>query len=96
MSTHSDYIAKMEAQLQKWDADVDALVARGKVAGTEARAAYDERIRNLRTTRDAAQKTLHEIRQATESASTQMKAAMQGAWEAMQKALEKAASDIRN
>ncbi len=96
MSTHSHYISKMETQLQKWDADLDALVARGKDAGVDARAALDDRIKNLRATRDAAHKTFLEIRQATESASAQMQAAMQGAWETMQKALEKAASDIRS
>ena len=50
MSTHSEYIARMTAQL---------------------------------------------ICQATESAGAQMQAAMQGAWEAMQKTFEKVSSDIR-
>jgi translation initiation factor IF-2 len=95
MSMHSEYIARMETQLSKWDADVDALAAEGKKASAEARAAYDERIKDLRASRDAAQKTFLEIRQATESAGEQMRAAMQGAWETMQKAFEKASSDVR-
>jgi translation initiation factor IF-2 len=95
MSMHSEYIARMETQLKKWDADVDALTAEGKKASAEARAVYDERIKDLRASRDAAQKTFLEFRQATESAGEQMRAAMQGAWETMQKALEKASSDIR-
>ena len=94
MSMHSEYIARMEAQLKKWDADVDALAAEGKKAGAEARAAYDERMKDLRASRDAAQKTFLEIRQATESAGAQMQAAMQGAWGTMQEAFEKASSDI--
>jgi translation initiation factor IF-2 len=95
MSMHSEYIARTEAQLKKWDADVDALAAESKKAGAAAGAAYDERIKELRASRDAAQKTFLEIRQASESAGAQMQAAMQGAWEAMQKAFEKMSSDIR-
>ena len=55
-------------QLKKWDADVDALAAEGKKANAEAGAAYDERIKDLRASRDAAQRTFLEICQATESA----------------------------
>ena len=40
MSMHSEYIARMETQLKKWDADVDALTAEGKKASAEARAVY--------------------------------------------------------
>jgi translation initiation factor IF-2 len=97
MSIHSEYIARMATQLKKWDADVDALAAEGKKASADARAraAYDERIKDLRASRDAAQKTFLEICQATELAGAQMQAAMQGAWEAMQKTFEKVSSDIR-
>ena len=94
MSMHSEYIARMETQMKKWDADVDALAAKGKEASAEARAAYDERIKDLRAGRDAAQKTFLEVRQASESAGVKMQAAMQGAWETMKKAFEKASSDI--
>jgi polyhydroxyalkanoate synthesis regulator phasin len=95
MSMHSEYIAGMEAQLKKWDADLDALVAEGKKASAEARATYDERIKDLRASRDAAQKTFQEMRQATGSAGAQMQAAMQGAWETMQRAFEKVSLEIR-
>jgi translation initiation factor IF-2 len=95
MSIHSEYIARMATQLKKWDADVDALAAEGKKASADARAAYDDRIKDLRASRDAAQKTFLEICQATELAGAQMQAAMQGAWEAMQKTFEKVSSDIR-
>ena len=95
MSIHSEYIARMATQLKKWDADVDALAAEGKKASADAGAAYDERAKDLRASRDAAQKTFLEICQATESAGVQMQAAMQRAWEAMQKGFEKVSSDIR-
>jgi uncharacterized protein YjbJ (UPF0337 family) len=92
---NTEYVAKMETQLKKWDADVDALAAEGEKASAAARAAYHEGIKNLRVSRDAAQKTFQEIRVASESAGAQMQAGMKTAWETMQKALEKVSSDLR-
>ena len=95
MGTNTEYVASMEAQLKKWDADVDALVAEGEKANDKARAAYHERIKELRAGREAAQKTFQEIRVAGESAGAQMQEGMKVAWETMQKALEKVSSDLR-
>jgi hypothetical protein len=95
MSTNSEYVTKMEALLKKWDADLDALRVQGKKLSTDTRAAYFGRIKELRAGRDAAQKTLHQIRIAAESAEQQMHAGMEVAWDAMQKALEKVSSDLR-
>jgi len=80
----NEYLARMETQLKKWDADLDALAAEGEKASATARAAYHERIKDLRGKRDAAQKTLLELQ-----------GRMKSAWEEMQKALDKAVADLR-
>src|ERR1700694_74148 len=95
MGMNAEFVARMETQLKKWDADVDALAAESEKASAQARAAYHEQIKGLRANRDAAQKTFQEIRVASESAGEQMQAGMKTAWETMQKALEKMSSDIR-
>ena len=95
MSTNSSYVTTMEAQLKKWDADVDALAAQGESANAEARKAYHEQVKRLRASRDAAQKTFQEIRAANEAAGAQMQAGMEAAWKTMQKSLEKVSSDLR-
>jgi len=95
MGMNAEYVAMMETQLKKWDADVDALAAQSEKAGTEARAAYHAQIKDLRASRDAAQKTFQEISNANESAGAQMQAAMKASWETMQKNLEKLSSDLR-
>jgi len=91
----SEYVARMETQLKKWDADVDALAAEGEKAGAEARAMYHERIKDLRASRDAVQKTFQEIRAAGEAAGAQLHTGMKTAWETMQETLEKLSSDLR-
>ena len=95
MTMNTEYVAMMETQLKKWDADVDALAAQSEKAGAEARAAYHEQIKDLRANRDAAQKTFLEISNANDSAGAQMQAAMKASWETMQKSLEKLSSDLR-
>ncbi len=93
MSKNSEYVAKMDTQLKKWDADVDALAAKGEKVSAEARSAYYAQIKELRASRDAAQKTFQEIRAAGETARAQMLAGMEATWEAMQKALGKMSFD---
>jgi hypothetical protein len=95
MAKNAEYVIKMETQLKKFDADVDALAAKGEKANEAARATYHEQMKSLRANRDAAQKTFQEIRVATEAAGAQLHAGMEVAWETMQKALEKASADLR-
>ena len=94
MGINSDYTARMKAQLKQWDADLDALGARSEVASGEARAASLERIKDLRASRDAAQKSLDQMRAAGEAAGAQMKAGVEAAWKSMQKALQRASSSL--
>jgi hypothetical protein len=91
----NEYLARMETQLKKWDADLDALVAQGEKASADARAAYHERIKDLRASRDAARKTFQEMQAAGGAAGEHLQTGMKSAWETMQKALEKAAADLR-
>ena len=95
MNMNVEYVAKMEAQLKQWDADVVALVAEADKANARARAAYDERLKDLRESRDAAAKTLREIGAASEVATDQMRSSMEGAWVTMQRTLARVSSDFR-
>lgn len=95
MGKNSDYVTRMETQLKQWDADVDALAARGEKANVEAQAAYHAQIKDLRASRDAAQQTFQKIRAASESASAQMHDGMEAMWETMQKTLKKISTDLR-
>lgn len=88
---NAEDVARMKSQLEKWDADFDALVAQGEKAGLEARAAY----RELRADREVAQKMVEEIRFSGETAGAKMQAGMQTTWEAMRRALAKASSDLK-
>jgi chromosome segregation ATPase len=94
MGVNADYVARMKAQLKQWDSDLDALAARGELASAEAREACNERIRELRANREAAQKALHAMRAAGEAAGAQVKAGMEEAWKSIHKGLQKASSTL--
>jgi hypothetical protein len=89
MSRNTEYVTTMETQLKQWDAQVDALAAKSAKANADARAAYDGQIKDLRASRDAAQKQFQQIRTANETAGAQLQAGMDAAWQTMQKNLAK-------
>jgi hypothetical protein len=94
MTMNTEYLAKMETQLRKWDADFNTLAAKGKQLSAEARSAYYARIKDLRVGRNTAQKIFQDMRAAAGTAGVQLKDGMEVAWGSMQKALEKASSDL--
>jgi hypothetical protein len=72
MRMNSGYLARMETQWKKWDADVDVLAIKGEKTNAAAFAAWRERSKALRVGRDAAQRRFREIRVAAESAGSQI------------------------
>jgi hypothetical protein len=95
MTTNTEYVAGMQMQMKKWDADVDALAAEGKKADGELRTAFQRRLKELRLSRHAAHKSLHEVRVASEAAGAQLQSAVEAAWKTMQETLGKASADLR-
>ena len=95
MTKQTDYVAKMQSQMKKWDADVDALAAAGDKASAASRATYQECVKGLRANRDAANKTLLEMQAASQDAGMKMQSKLNAAWESMQTSLEKASADLR-
>ena len=96
MSRNSDFVATMEKRLKQWDTDVDALAARGEKASAVAREAYQAQLKDLRASRDAAQKKFKEMAVAAEAATAQMQGTMEATWNTMRKTLEKVSSDLGN
>jgi len=95
MSANSNYLAAIEKQMKKWDANVDALAAAGEKASGEARAAYDACLKDLRANRATAHQTFKEVQAAGLSAGAKVQAQLQTAYDTMQKNYEKAAADLK-
>ena len=89
MNTIDDYFSMVQQQMQQWDAEVDKLGSDQERLNAEVRARYDAQVKAMRLHRDAAYKTLEEIRISNESAWRHMQAGMDSSWESMKGALDK-------
>jgi uncharacterized coiled-coil DUF342 family protein len=90
-----DYFTMMDSQIKKWDAEVDKLRAKGEHLSAEARGKYGEQLKAMRASRDTANRKLHEMRAASESAWQHMQAGVDTAWTSMKNALDKASSQFK-
>lgn len=95
MSSNAEYIARMEAQISKWDAELDQLKDKGKKMAADLRADYFGRLKELHAGRGEAQKKMQEIRAASDEAAARLHAGMEGAWHSMSTALEKVSAELR-
>ena len=95
MNEQSEFVTLMETQLKKWDAEVDALAAKGKEANAASHAAYEKQIEHLRSGREAMKKSFTQMQVATEAAGEKMRAGVEVAWDTMQKSLAKVTADLR-
>jgi hypothetical protein len=95
MAKNTEYRDMMQKQLEKWDADVDALAAAGEKASEAARAGYASSVKSLRASRKEAQETFAEMQAASQLAGEKLQVKMTAAWDAMQKSLARMSADLR-
>lgn len=95
MSSRNDYVRKMHAKLDVWNAEIDALAAKADQAAAETRAEYHKRIEALRAQRDDARKKMEHLQSAGESAWQDMKAGVEMAWGALGEAIDSAKSRFK-
>ena len=95
MSTKEDFVRKMHAKLDQWNAEIDALSAKANAAEAEARAEYHKQLEALRSKRDHARSKLSELESAGEGAWQDLKAGVELAWESDREAVRSATARFR-
>ena len=90
MANRDEYVEKLKARLDEWNAELARWEAKAKVAQTDARIEYERRIDALRQQRDSAVDQLKRIQSATGDAWLELARGADEAWEKMRDALEKA------
>jgi uncharacterized coiled-coil DUF342 family protein len=95
MSTKEDFVRKMHAKLDQWNAEIDALTAKADQAGAEARAEYHKQLDTLRGKRDHARSKLNELESASEGAWQDLRAGVELAWESVSEAVRSATSRFK-
>lgn len=95
MSNKDDFVRKMHAKLDQWNAEIEALSVKATATEAEARSEYHKQIESLRSKRDAARSKLNELESAGESAWEDLKAGVELAWESVSEAVRSAASRFK-
>jgi chromosome segregation ATPase len=95
MSDRDQYIEKMKARLDEWNAELAKLEARARSAEADMRMQYDRQIEELRNRRDEAEKRFRELRAAGEESWERLRKGMETAWDEMSRAFRDAADRFR-
>jgi uncharacterized coiled-coil DUF342 family protein len=92
MSNRDAYVAKIQAKLDAWNADIDKLEAKARAAQADARITLDQKLNELRSKRDEAAAKLQALRSAADDAWEDLKAGVELAWESLSESLQSAKS----
>jgi hypothetical protein len=95
MTTRDEFVRKMHARLDSWNAEIDKLMVKADQAGAETRAEYHRHIASLRSQRDAAKKKFEHLQDAGEGAWQDMRAGVELAWDAMGEAIDSVKSRFK-
>jgi uncharacterized coiled-coil DUF342 family protein len=95
MSTRDEYIRKMQAKLEEWNAEIDALTAKAGEVSADVTKEYHEQIDTLKAKQAVARQKIEELQQAGESAWVDLKSGIELAWTAMGEAIDSARSRFR-
>ncbi|MBV5340077.1 MAG: hypothetical protein J0665_11070 [Deltaproteobacteria bacterium] len=95
MSSRDEYISRMKAKLEQWNADIDTLSARAGEVSADLRSEYNEQIAAMKTKQSAARQKIDELQQAGGSAWEDLKAGLELAWTAIGESIDSAKSRFK-
>jgi hypothetical protein len=95
MSTRDEYIRRMQAKLEEWNADIDALTARGSEVSADLKSEYAEQIEPPKAKQAVARHKIEEMQKSGESAWEDLKSGIELAWAAIGEAIDSAKSRFK-
>ena len=95
MNSREEYIRKMQAKLEEWNAEIDTLSIKAGKVTADVKNEYNEQIESLKAKQVVARKKIEEIQQAGDSAWRDLKSGIELAWTAMGEAIDSAKSRFK-
>jgi chromosome segregation ATPase len=96
IENRQDYQRKVEAQLEKLNAQINEYKAKADQAQADAKVRYYDQLEELQTKRDAAQAKLSELQQASESAWDEIRRGFENAWTELTTSFDLAVRQFEN
>ncbi len=87
MGLQEAYLAKVEAELKEWDAEIMQHEAKAERAQAQIQIQYYEQLAALRTKHTTAGEKLHELKQASSTAWESVKLGVESAWHELRSGL---------
>jgi uncharacterized coiled-coil DUF342 family protein len=95
MNSRDEYLRKMQAKLEEWNAEIDTLTAKAGEVTAEVKNEYNEQIESLKAKQIATRQKIEELQHAGESAWEDLKSGIDLAWTAMGEAIDSAKSRFK-
>ena len=95
MGLQEAYLAKIEAELKEWDAEIMQHEAKAERAQAQIQIQYFEQLAALRTQHTTARDKLHELKQASGSAWESVKLGVESAWHELRSGLTSIAAKFK-
>ncbi|HEY5522050.1 MAG TPA: coiled coil domain-containing protein [Desulfuromonadaceae bacterium] len=95
MNSRDEYIRKMQAKLEEWNADIDTLIAKAGGVKADVKNEYNEQIESLKAKQASARLKIEELQQVGECAWKDLKSGIDLAWTAMGEAIKLAKSRFK-
>jgi len=92
MSNRDEYIAKLKAQLDQWNAEIAKWEAKAKEAQADMRIEADKRLEAYKRQRDDAVEQMRKMQAASGDAWRELMHGAEDAWAKMREAFERASS----
>jgi len=95
MKSRDEYVHKMQAKLDEWNAEIDRLSKVAEKAAADVKSEYREQIETLKSRQEAASNRMEDLKNAGESAWDDLKSGAEMAWTALGEAVDSARSRFR-
>lgn len=95
MSDRHQYIEKIKAKLDEWNAEIDLLEAKARQMEAEKKIKYGQQINDLKARRQEMLKKIDEVKQSSSGAWEEVKTSLDQAWQSLKDGMERAKSQFK-
>lgn len=95
MTSRDEYVRKMQAKLEEWNAEIDTMTAKAGKVTSDIRKEYNEQIEALKVKQAAARLKLEELQHSGENVWEDLKSGIEAAWAAIGEAIKSARSRFK-
>lgn len=95
MINRDEYVRKMQAKLEEWNADIDKLTARASEVREDLKQDYAGQLEALKAKQAVARQRIEELQKSGGSAWEDLKTGIELAWSAVSEAIDSAKSRFK-